>query len=96
MAEEKPKEKTKCPTAKKRDIQNEKKALQNKSFKSKVKTAIRSFEQSLSKKESDSLKEKLNIIYSLVDKGVKKNLFKSNKASRMKSSLQKKATSLIG
>ena len=94
MADEKSKAKTKRPTAKKRDIQNEKKALLNKSFKSKVKTAIRSFEQSISKKETDSLKEQLSNIYSLVDKGVKKNLFKPNKASHMKSKLQKKATAV--
>lgn len=87
----KPKAKTKRPTAQKRDIQHEKRALRNKSFKSKVKTAVRSYEESVSKQETDALQPKLNMIYSLVDKGVKKNIFKPNKASRIKSKLQKKA-----
>ena len=66
MAEEEKKKKQKRPTAKKRDIQNERKRLRNKSFKSKTKTFIRSFKESLKKKESPP-KDLLNKIFSLIN-----------------------------
>jgi len=87
MAEEKEASKAKRPTAKKRDIQNEKRRIQNRSFKSKVKTAIRTFEKDLSEKNEESAKARLNVIYSLLDKGVKLGIYKLNKASRAKSKL---------
>ena len=76
MAEEKDK-KTKRPTALKRDLQNEKRRLQNRSFTSKLKTTLRKAENGDS---SVSLKE----VHSLLDKAVKKNIFKKNKANRLK------------
>ncbi len=88
MANEKEEvKKVKRPTALKRDIQNEKKRLRNKAFKSKVRTAIRNFEEILPKGEAEAIKEKLNAVYSMMDKGVKKGVFKINKASRTKSRL---------
>ena len=88
MANEKEEvKKVKRPTAEKRDIQNEKKRLRNKAFKSKVRTAIRNFEEILPKGEAEAIKEKLNAVYSMMDKGVKKGVFKINKASRTKSRL---------
>jgi small subunit ribosomal protein S20 len=76
------------PSALKRDIQSEKRRLRNRSYRSSVLTAVRSFETSLEKKEApESLKAKLNDVYSLMDKGVKKGIFKENKASRTKSRL---------
>lgn len=83
MAEEK-KAKTKRPTAKKRDIQNEKRRLQNRVFKSRVKTAVRSFEKEVSEKNETEAKARLNAIYSLLDKGVKRGIYKLNKVSRLK------------
>lgn len=85
MAEEKKEKKVKRPTAKKRDIQNEKRRLINKVFKSKVKTAIRSFEKDLSEKNEKGAGEKLPLLYALLDKAVKRNVFKRNKADRLKS-----------
>ena len=77
--------KTKTPTAQKRDLQNKRRREQNKSFKSRVRTAIRSLENSLSAKEKHAiLSSQLNQIYSLIDKGVKKGLYKQNKATRIK------------
>jgi len=84
MAEEKKESKTKRPTAKKRDIQNAKRRLHNRSFKSRVKTAIRSFEKDVAEKNVDSAKAKLNLVISLLDKGVKHNIYKLNKVSRLK------------
>jgi small subunit ribosomal protein S20 len=89
MAKDKAEEvkKVKRPTALKRDIQNEKRRLRNKTFKSQVRTAIRNFEEIILKGEPEAIKEKLNLVYSLMDKGVKKGVFKINKASRTKSRL---------
>jgi small subunit ribosomal protein S20 len=87
MAEEKKKVRVKKPTALKRDEQSLKRNLRNRSFKSKVATALRSFEDSLSKKEAATIKQNVNLLTSLMDKGVKKGIFKLNKASRVKSRL---------
>lgn len=64
------KKKVKRPSALKRDIQHEKRRLQNKAFKAQVNTALRNFKNSLSSK--DGIIEKLNTVFSLMDKGVKK------------------------
>ncbi len=89
MAAEKAKApKTKRPSAQKRNIQSEKNRLRNRSYRSSVLTAVRAFESSLSQKEStESVKTKLNEIYSLMDRGVKKGVYKSNKAARTKARL---------
>ena len=81
---DKPK-KAKVPTALKRDKQNVKKNLRNRSFKASVRTAVVSLQKSMTEKDAkDTVDSKLNQIYSLMDKGVKKGIFKKNKASRIK------------
>lgn len=88
MADEKKAAKVKKPSALKRDIQSEKRRLRNRSYRSSVLTAIRGFEASLAQKEApEELRAKLNTVYSLMDKGVKKGIYKSNKAARTKSRL---------
>jgi small subunit ribosomal protein S20 len=78
--------KVKRPSALKNDLQNEQRRLRNRSYRATVHTAIRSFENSLAQKEaSEAIQSKLNLICSLMDKGVKKGVFKQNKASRTKS-----------
>lgn len=79
--------KQKRPTALKRDMQSERRNLANRAFKAKVNTAVRSFHETVSQKDSASAKTKLNDVYSLMDKGVKKGIFKLNKAKRVKSRL---------
>lgn len=92
MAEEKKeKSKVKKPTALKRDEQSLKRNLSNRAFKSKVASAMRDLEETLSKKDAAAIKSRLSDVYSLMDKGVKKGVFKTNKASRVKSRLQVKA-----
>lgn len=81
------KKKVKRPTAQKRDIQSKKRRLQNRAFKAQVRTAIRQFDESLPKGDAAEIKEKLNKVYSLMDKGVKHGTFKLNKASRTKARL---------
>lgn len=85
MAEEK--KLVKRPTAKKREIQDKKRNLRNKSFKSKIKTAVRSFKNSLKNEDVAIKKETLNLIFSLADKGCKKKILKKNKANRLKSKM---------
>lgn len=81
------KKKERKPQAVKRDIQSKKRRLQNKAFKSQVRTAIRVYEEALPKGDDKSIKHSLSEVYSLMDKGVKKGVFKLNKASRIKSRL---------
>ena len=87
MAQEKKEKKVKRPSALKRDLQNEKRRLKNRSFRSSVTTAIRSLKESVAKKDSAAVQEKLNEIYSIVDKGVKTGVYKEGKGSRTKSRL---------
>ena len=92
-SKEAPKKK-KCPTAQKRMKQNKEQNLRNRSFKSRVKTAVRAFEVALSNKDKELTHEALKSVYSLMDKGVKHGVYKKNKAARTKSrmtALQKSA-----
>jgi small subunit ribosomal protein S20 len=85
-------ENTRKPSALKRDIQSEQRRQRNGSYRSSVLTAIRGFEASLANKEApEALKAKLNTVYSLMDKGVKKGVYKPNKAARTKSRLTARA-----
>ncbi len=83
MAEEKEKVKTKRPTALKRDIQSAKRQLENRALKSRIGTAIRNFEENASR-------EKWSDLQALLDKGIKKGIFKLNKVSRLKSKFSSK------
>ncbi len=77
--------KTKRPTALKRDDQNEKMRLINKSFKSNARSTIRNFEEALKTQDKGRCQEALNEIFSVMDKGVKRGVYKHNKADRIKS-----------
>lgn len=86
------KKKPRVPSAQKRDQQNEKRRLRNKAFRSSVRTAVRSFEETVAKgNDQDLISKCLNEVYSLMDKGVKKGVYKQNKASRTKSRLAARA-----
>lgn len=91
MAEEKEaaKKKVKRPTAQKRDLQSERRRQNNRAFKAKVSTAIRSLRESLSKGDKTAAQKELSDVYSLMDKGVKTKKFKLNKARRVKARLHK-------
>lgn len=91
MTEEKKDKKIKRPTALKRDLQNKKRRLDNKIYKSKVRTAIRAFQESIEKGDAGSTNEKLNEVYSILDKCGKKGIFKVNKVARTKSRLAAQA-----
>ena len=94
MAEDKKKETKKMkkiPTAVKRQKQDEKKRLANQAFKSQIKTSIKKFLKTTTVvKTKEQLMPLLNKVYSLLDKAVKKKLFKKNKSNRLKSNITKK------
>ena len=75
------------PSALKRDLQSKNRNLKNRAFKAKVNTVVRSLQETVSQKDTNATKAKLGDIYSLMDKGVKKGIFKLNKANRVKSRL---------
>ena len=83
MAEKK-EQKKKLPTAEKRVLQNEKKRIINKSFKTQTRSVVVRFEETLKKNDPEEIKKALNEIYSFMDKGVKRGIYKLNKASRTK------------
>lgn len=85
--EEKKEVKVKRPTALKRDLQNKKRRLNNKIYKSRVRTAIRALEDSVGKGDQQATTMKLNEVYSILDKCAKNGVFKLNKVSRTKSRL---------
>lgn len=89
--EKKVEKKVKRPTALKRDLQNKKRRMDNKVYKSRVRTAIRSFQESIEKGDQAATTEKLNEVYSILDKCGKKGVFKLNKVSRTKSRLAARA-----
>jgi len=81
-------------SAEKRIEINERNRLKNRFYKSSVRTLIKAFLKDLEiYKNSKNLEDKknaqelLNSIYSLIDKGIKKNVFKKNTAARKKAKL---------
>ncbi len=90
MAEKKDK-KTKRPTAEKRMLQNEKARKRNRERKSKIRTAIRRFEEAVTLADAAKVKESLGTAFSTIDKGVKGGVLNINKAARMKARLTAKA-----
>ena len=81
-------------SAKKRIQTNERNRLKNRFYKSSVKTLIKSFLNDLenyrssnNQVEKEFLQNRLNSIYSLIDKGTKKNIFHKNTAARKKAKL---------
>lgn len=89
--DKKAEKKVKRPTALKRDLQNKKRRMNNKIYKSRVRTAIRTFQESIEKGDQAATTEKLNEVYSILDKCTKKGVFKLNKVSRTKSRLAARA-----
>lgn len=91
-AEKKKEGKQKKPSALKRDQQSERRKIANRSYRASVQTAIRGFQESIANKESaDSVRKKLDDVFSLMDKGVKKGVYKRQKAARTKSRLSARA-----
>lgn len=90
MANEEAKKKMKprVPTAAKRMKQNKAKQERNKTFKSRVRTAINAFKKATSDGDKEGAETGLNLVYQLMDKGVNRGIFKRNKSSRIKSRMK--------
>src|SRR5262245_42050877 len=82
--EKEEKKKTKRPTALKRDIRNDKHRLINKSFKSNARTTMRAFDEALQSQKKELIQETLAHVFSVMDSGVKRGVYKQNKADRIK------------
>lgn len=81
-------------SAEKRIEINERNRLRNRFYKSSVRTLIKVFFKDLeayktskNPEEKEKLKKKLSSVYSLIDKGTKKNIFHKNAAARKKAKL---------
>ena len=81
-------------SAKKRIIITKRNNLQNRFYKSSVKTLTKRFlkdleiyRSSLNKNDKEKLEIGLNSLYSLIDKGSKKNVYHKNTAARKKAKL---------
>ena len=81
-------------SAKKRIEINERNRLRNRYYKSSVRTLIKAFFKDLEvyknlqdPKDKEKLKKNLSSVYSLIDKGTKKNIFHKNAAARKKAKL---------
>jgi len=78
------------PTAKKRARQIPKRTLRNKAIKSKVKTAIKSFEYSLKHEDFEKARGSLREAVKMIDKASAKGIMHKNNAARKKSQLMRK------
>jgi small subunit ribosomal protein S20 len=81
-------------SAKKRIETNQRNRLQNRMYKSSVKTLTKRFFQYLeiyksskTSEDKEKLEKILSSVYSLIDKGTKKNVFHKNAAARKKAKL---------
>lgn len=81
-------------SAEKRIEINERNRLRNRFYKSSVRTLIKVFFKDLETyktlkdpKDKEKLQKNLNLVYSLIDKGTKKNIFHKNAAARKKAKL---------
>jgi small subunit ribosomal protein S20 len=82
--------KVKRPTPLKRDIQSEKRNQRNREMKSRVRTAIRNYEDALGGTDTKQRQTKLSELHSVLDKAAQKGILKKNKVSRTKSRLHAK------
>jgi small subunit ribosomal protein S20 len=81
-------------SAKKRIDINERNRLRNRQYKSSVRTLTKGFLKELeiyniskNSEEKEKLQKILSSVYSLIDKGTKKNVFHKNAAARKKAKL---------
>ncbi|MGM0507993.1 MAG: 30S ribosomal protein S20 [Fusobacteriota bacterium] len=77
-------------SAKKRVVIAERNRLRNKAVMTKVKTALKKFENSLESENKEEAKENLVNAQKQCDRAVTKNIFHKNKAARKKSQLANK------
>jgi small subunit ribosomal protein S20 len=78
----------------KRNRQNEKRRLRNKSVKSSLKTAVRKFHEAAASGDAAAASELMRAASRQLDKAVSKGVIHKNQAANRKSSIAKRAQSL--
>ena len=78
----------------KRNLTNEKRRLQNASFKSSLKTALKAVDAAVANKDVEGAKVALALACKKLDKAVTKGILHKNNVARHKSALCKKVNSL--
>ncbi|MGZ4650233.1 MAG: 30S ribosomal protein S20 [Kineosporiaceae bacterium] len=78
----------------KRNATNEKRRMRNKSVKSSLKTAVRSFREAAASGEKDAAEAALRSASRKLDKAVSKGVIHSNQAANRKSAMAKLASTL--
>ena len=73
----------------KRNLTNEKKRLQNASYKSMVKTTIKNVEVAIQNKNKELATKQISVAFAKLDKGLSKGIFSKNFVARRKSALSK-------
>lgn len=84
----------KSKTPAKRARRAEANRLNNKAYKSRLKTAIKKYESTLKEENPENAKSNLLQVTSLIDKSVSKGILHKNTAARRKSALTKKFNSI--
>lgn len=81
-------------SAKKRIQTNERNRIQNRFYRSSVRTYIKTFfnnleiyQKSQSREDQKKVEKLLQIIYSIIDKGIRKKIFHKNNGSKKKAKL---------
>ena len=82
------------PTAIKRIRVNEKKRLQNKAFRSDMRTAIKRVEQAVLNNDVETAQQLLPLAIKKIDKAVQKGIIHKNNGNRRKSNITKKVVAL--
>ncbi len=68
--------------------------LRNKSYKTKLKSTIKKYEESLTQSDVEAAKDNLLQVTSLIDKSISKGILHKNTAAHKKSALTKKFNSM--
>lgn len=83
-------------SAEKRAKQTEVRTQRNRSVKTRVKTAIRRFEQCLEEKDIEKARQALKAAQSTIDRAVSKGVYHKNTAGRKKSRLWNEFNEFVG
>lgn len=85
----------KSKTPAKRARKAEENRLRNKAYKSRLKTAIKKYEDSLKENQTEKAQELFLQVTSLIDKSISKGVLHKNTGARKKSALRKKLNQLV-
>ena len=81
-------------SARKRDLSSEKRRLHNTIIKSRIRTAIRRFDEALAANESEQVEQRLDNAFSIIDKAAAKGVIHKNKAAHQKAQLSRKLNAM--